>query len=161
MSVYKCSCRIYIIFYHMRPFNKTTATLVRPHPFSTLCTTPLGKMWVCKCESSSSRFQPGEGPSLVGAFSVIVKLGVIFAKVRLKLYSGFRVNPDSSSAICHQSRVSQSWCHSFSQTNSRGGTLKIKYKWHHSLAACNSSSMKWRFRSQPSLKLFSVSNEVN
>ena len=31
-------------FYHMRPFNKTTATLVRPHPISTLCTTPLGKM---------------------------------------------------------------------------------------------------------------------
>ena len=26
----------------MRPFNKTTATLVRPHPFSTLCPTPLG-----------------------------------------------------------------------------------------------------------------------
>ena len=40
----KCSFRIYIIFYHRRPFNKTTATLVRPHPFSTLCTTPLGKM---------------------------------------------------------------------------------------------------------------------
>ena len=32
----------------MRAFNKTAATLVRPHPFSTLCTTPLGKMWVCK-----------------------------------------------------------------------------------------------------------------
>ena len=31
----------------MRPFNKTTATLVRPHPFSTLCTTPLGKMTLC------------------------------------------------------------------------------------------------------------------
>ena len=46
MSIYKCSCRIYIIFYHMRPFNQTTATLVRPHPFSTLCTTPLGKMLV-------------------------------------------------------------------------------------------------------------------
>ena len=44
MSVYKCSFRIYIIFYHRRPFNKTTATSVRPHPFSTLCTTPLGKM---------------------------------------------------------------------------------------------------------------------
>ena len=44
MSVYKCSFRIYIIFYYMRPFNKTTATLVRPHLFSTLCTTPLGKM---------------------------------------------------------------------------------------------------------------------
>ena len=29
----------------MRPFNKTAATLVRPHPISTLCTTPLGKMW--------------------------------------------------------------------------------------------------------------------
>ena len=27
----------------MRPFNKTTATLVRPRPFSTLCPTPLGK----------------------------------------------------------------------------------------------------------------------
>ena len=27
----------------MRPFNKTTATLVRTHPFSTLCPTPLGK----------------------------------------------------------------------------------------------------------------------
>ena len=47
MSIYKCSFRIYIIFYHMRPFNKTTATLVRPHPFSTLCTTPLGKMTLC------------------------------------------------------------------------------------------------------------------
>ena len=47
MSVYKCSFRIYIIFYHRRPFNKTAATLVRPHPISTLCTTPLGKMWVC------------------------------------------------------------------------------------------------------------------
>ena len=31
----------------MRPFNKTAATLVRPHPFSTLCTTPLGKMTLC------------------------------------------------------------------------------------------------------------------
>ena len=32
----------------MRPFNKTTATLVRPHPFSTLCPTPLGKspVWI-------------------------------------------------------------------------------------------------------------------
>ena len=48
MSVYKCSFRIYIIFYHRRPFNKTAATLVRPHPISTLCTTPLGKMWVCR-----------------------------------------------------------------------------------------------------------------
>ena len=47
MSVYKCSFRIYIIFYHRRPFNKTTATLVRPHPFSTLCTTPVGKMMLC------------------------------------------------------------------------------------------------------------------
>ena len=44
MSVYKCSFRIYIIFYHRRPFNKTAATLVRPHLFSTLCTNPLGKM---------------------------------------------------------------------------------------------------------------------
>ena len=44
MSVYKCSFRIYIIFYHRWPFNKTTATLVRPRPFSTLCTTPVGKM---------------------------------------------------------------------------------------------------------------------
>ena len=26
----------------MRPFNKTTATFVRPHPFSTLCPTPIG-----------------------------------------------------------------------------------------------------------------------
>ena len=42
MSPYKCSFRIYIIFYHRRPFSKTTATLVRPHPFSTLCPTPLG-----------------------------------------------------------------------------------------------------------------------
>ena len=31
----------------MRPFNKTTATLVRTHPFSTLCPTPLGKSPVC------------------------------------------------------------------------------------------------------------------
>ena len=31
----------------MRPFTKTAATLVRPHPFSTLCTTPLGKMTLC------------------------------------------------------------------------------------------------------------------
>ena len=46
MSAYKCSFRIYIIFYHRRPFNKTAATLVRPHPFSTLWTTPLEKMWV-------------------------------------------------------------------------------------------------------------------
>ena len=30
----------------MRPFNKTTATLVRPHPFSTLCPTPLGNSLV-------------------------------------------------------------------------------------------------------------------
>ena len=48
MSVYKCSFSIYIIFYHMRPFNKTTATLVRPHPFSTLCPTPLGNSPVCR-----------------------------------------------------------------------------------------------------------------
>ena len=26
----------------MRPFNKTTATFVRHHPFSTLCPTPIG-----------------------------------------------------------------------------------------------------------------------
>ena len=31
----------------MRPFNKTTATLVRPHPFSTLCPTPIGNSPVC------------------------------------------------------------------------------------------------------------------
>ena len=31
----------------MRPINKTTATLVRPHPFSTLCPTPLGNSPVC------------------------------------------------------------------------------------------------------------------
>ena len=37
----------------MRAFNKTAATLVRPHPFSTLCTTPLGKMWVCDYENSN------------------------------------------------------------------------------------------------------------
>ena len=51
MSPYKCSFRIYIIFYHRRPFNKTAATLVRPHLFSTLCTTPLGKMtlWMFNC----------------------------------------------------------------------------------------------------------------
>ena len=32
----------------MRPINKTTATLVRPHLFSTLCPTPLGNspVWV-------------------------------------------------------------------------------------------------------------------
>ena len=53
MSVYKCSFRIYIIFYHRRPFNKTTATLVRPHPFSTLCTTPLGKMTLCLVHKKS------------------------------------------------------------------------------------------------------------
>ena len=47
MSVYKCSFRIYIIFCHMRAFNKTAATSVRPQPFSTLCTTPLGKMTLC------------------------------------------------------------------------------------------------------------------
>ena len=34
----------------MRPFNKTTATLVRPHPFSTLCPTPLGNSPVCFSE---------------------------------------------------------------------------------------------------------------
>ena len=51
MSPYKCSFRIYIIFYHRRPFNKTAATLMRPHPFSTLCTTPLGKMWVWSAPS--------------------------------------------------------------------------------------------------------------
>ena len=31
----------------MRPFNKTTATLVKPHPFSTLCPTPIGNSPVC------------------------------------------------------------------------------------------------------------------
>merc|ERR1712045_452004 len=31
----------------MRSFNKTAATLVRPNPFSTLCTTTLGKMTLC------------------------------------------------------------------------------------------------------------------
>ena len=36
----------------MRPFNKTTATLVRPHLFSTLCTTPIGKMTLCHNLSS-------------------------------------------------------------------------------------------------------------
>ena len=55
MSVCKCSFRIYIIFYHRRPFNKTAATLGRPHPFSTLCTTSLGKMTLWS-------FQPGEDP---------------------------------------------------------------------------------------------------
>ena len=48
ISVYECSFRIYIIFYHRTPFNKTTATLVRPHPFFTLCPTPLGKSPVWK-----------------------------------------------------------------------------------------------------------------
>ena len=47
MSAYECRFRIHIIFYHRRPLNKTTATLVRPHPFSTLCTTPVGKMMLC------------------------------------------------------------------------------------------------------------------
>ena len=31
----------YNIFYHVRAFNKSAATLVRPHPFFTLYTTPL------------------------------------------------------------------------------------------------------------------------
>ena len=31
----------------MRPFDKTTATLVRPNPFSTLCPTPIGNSPVC------------------------------------------------------------------------------------------------------------------
>ena len=56
MSVHKCIFRIHIIFYHMRSFNKTTATLVRPHPFSTLCPTPLGKSPVCHCMSP----EPGD-----------------------------------------------------------------------------------------------------
>ena len=55
----------------MRPFNKTTATSVRTHPFSTLCPTPLGKL-----------------PVWVEAFSVIAKLRVIFRNLRLKLYPG-------------------------------------------------------------------------
>ena len=45
----------------MRPFNKTTATLVRPHPFSTLCPTPLGNSPVCmlllKYKHIQRRFQ--------------------------------------------------------------------------------------------------------
>ena len=36
-----------LIFTIIMPFNKTTAHLVRPHPFSTLCPTPLGKSPVC------------------------------------------------------------------------------------------------------------------
>ena len=55
MSVHKCIFRIHIIFYHMRSFNKTTATLVRPHPFSTLWTTPKKK---CGC-AISFRLQTG------------------------------------------------------------------------------------------------------
>ena len=43
ISSYKCSLRIYIDFTIIMSFNKTTAHLVRPHPFSTLCPTPLGK----------------------------------------------------------------------------------------------------------------------
>ena len=56
MSAYKCSFRIHIIFYHKRPFDKTTTTLVRPHPFSSLCTTPAGKMTLC-CELGPSEAQ--------------------------------------------------------------------------------------------------------
>ena len=36
-----------LIFTIIMSFNKTTAHLVRPHPFSTLCPTPLGKSPVC------------------------------------------------------------------------------------------------------------------
>ena len=47
ISVYKCSFRIYIIFYQMRQFSKNTATFVRPDRFSTLCSTPIGNSPVC------------------------------------------------------------------------------------------------------------------
>ena len=56
MSVHKCIFRIHIIFYHMRSFNKTTATLVRPLPFSTLCPTPLGKSPVWLRQTSQAAF---------------------------------------------------------------------------------------------------------
>ena len=36
----------------MRPFDKTATTLVRPHPFSTLCSTPLGKMTLWRLPES-------------------------------------------------------------------------------------------------------------
>ena len=41
----------------MRPFNKTTATLVRPHPFSTLCPTPLGNSPVCPVLKVTDKWQ--------------------------------------------------------------------------------------------------------
>ena len=47
----------------MRPFNKTTATLVRPHPFSTLCPTPLGNspVWRWAQHHGAGRRPPGSG----------------------------------------------------------------------------------------------------
>ena len=36
----------------MKPFDKTATTLVRPHPFSTLYTTPLGKMTLWNMNNS-------------------------------------------------------------------------------------------------------------
>ena len=41
----------------MRPFNKTKATLVTTHPFSTLCPTPLGNSPVCGIESYTDTHQ--------------------------------------------------------------------------------------------------------
>ena len=95
MSPYKCSFRIYIIFYHRRPFNKTAATLVRPHLFSTLCTTLLGKMTLWKwpalkwfCELLGTRDHHGnvkflvsdELRSMIGHHSGNVITNYIFVK---------------------------------------------------------------------------------
>ena len=56
----------------MRPFNKTTATLERPHLFSTLCTTPTGKMTLLKGHLQKHIQSVHEGPKFPCPHCVIV-----------------------------------------------------------------------------------------
>ena len=54
-----------------------------------------------KCESGSSRFQPGDSPeekALVGAFSVIVQLH------RLIVYTALVITPHQRRILCDPSR---------------------------------------------------------
>ena len=57
----------------MRPFNKTTATLVRPHPFSTLCPTPLGNspVWIVSAVPGAGLL-PGPALGVRAAAEVLV-----------------------------------------------------------------------------------------
>ena len=86
----------------MRPFNKTTATLVRPHPISTLCTTPLGKMWVWQQLSHIYNISSLLQTVLVMGVYILCVLGLI----RKHLQKG-EVDEDKVILINREGRVTE------------------------------------------------------